>query len=526
MPPSLSAIERGNPPPRRKSCAACIKAKRRCDLRQPSCLRCSQRKIDCSYPTHIDNLSKRRSDTASSPTGIISPNVQPQELMKDALPEMTPWDTGFDFNMDMNPSYNLACSSFPSISFDEPALPGLDFLDDMVNIDSTLTSSIPPTPGPLLEREDEMPVVVRPPKSQIASISRIQLLRAVSELIETRLRYSMDAFKRAPESMVVEGGTPWSHPALYRDSMPTCLEDALAACALHRAKNPANTAMIQRIIQLRYQRLLTAPVPTTNVSEMMARTHALILYQIMLFFDDSCAARALAEETASALSDSALTLMDFARHEDEDEDGDEDEGSSPRAIPLTPLTAARALYSDWTFQESLRRTLLVSFLLTQLQCLIRADFSSFAPTSYAPPQPSSTSSTLSHHQHAAATASATASAAGEDGPSCIPCDAPTMAAFNHAMQQSPYGDAARCNPQMLLCRSLTLSAHLWHARDPVEFAVAWRDKKHLVAQPWNIWKRIDVAQPDDIDQFGRILMTSGMGIAEAKGWFASKGGRL
>lgn len=153
----------------------------------------------------------------------MSPNAQPQELMKDTLPEMPCWETGFDFNMDMSPSYNLACASFPTIEFDEPTFSGLEFLDDVVNMDSTL-SSIPPTPSPPLELEDPMQVVVRSPKSQIASLSRMQLLRAASELIETRLRYSMDAFKRAPENMVLEGGTPWSHPALYRDSMPTCLE--------------------------------------------------------------------------------------------------------------------------------------------------------------------------------------------------------------------------------------------------------------------------------------------------------------
>ncbi|RYC54141.1 hypothetical protein CHU98_g12068, partial [Xylaria longipes] len=344
MPPSLSAIERGNPPPRRKSCAACIKAKRRCDLHQPSCLRCSQRKIDCSYPTHIENQGKKRSDTTSSPTGT-SPDAQPQELMKDPLPEMAPWEASFDFNMDMSPSYSPACSSFPTISFDEPTLPGLEFLD-VVNMDSTL-SSIPPSPGPFLELEDPMPVVVRSPKSSIASLSRIQLLRAASEFIEKRLRYSLDAFKRAPENMVVEGGTPWSHPALYRDSMPTCLE-----------------AMIQRVIEQRYQKLITTPIPTTSVSELMARTHALILYQIILFFDDSPPARSLAEETVSALGDSAMALLEFVRHEDEEDDSIADPS---RNIPLYPLTAARALYNDWTFQESIRRTLLVSFLLTQLQ---------------------------------------------------------------------------------------------------------------------------------------------------------------
>ncbi|RWA10254.1 hypothetical protein EKO27_g4860, partial [Xylaria grammica] len=111
-------------------------------------------------------------------------------------------------------------------------------------------------------------------------------------------------------------------------------------------------------------------------------------------------------------------------------------------------------------------------------------------------------------------------------PSCGAPDATALAAIRHALQQTPYADEHGCDSKLLLCRSFTLSAHLWHARDPVDFAVAWRDKQHLVAQPWNVWKRIDTAQADDIDGLGRILMTSGMGIEEAKGWFASRGGSL
>ncbi|KAI0867690.1 hypothetical protein GGS24DRAFT_484835 [Hypoxylon argillaceum] len=515
MPPSLSAVERGNPPPRRKSCAACIKAKRRCDLRQPSCLRCSQRKIDCAYP---EGIRRSSSNTTSSPA-VMSPAAQAQEFMKDPLAEMVSWEASFDFNMDLSPSsssYNPACTSFPTMAFDTPAIPGLEFFDEVVNMDDTL-GSMSPTPGLGLELEPEepLPIVLRSPKPQIASLPRIQLLRAASELIEKRLSYSLDTFKRAPEEMVLEGGTPWSHPALYQESMPTCLEDALGACALHRAKNAKNSAVIQRVLELRYQKLVTAPIPpAAGAADLMARTHALILYQIMLFFDDasSCAARALAEETISALGDSAMALMAFVRHESEDDEGDSSAADPARNIPLYPLTAARALYHDWTFQESLRRTLLVAFLLTQLQCLMRADFSTFMAQSFA--------------AVAAATGEPPASMA--DPPSCVSsADASTIAAIRHAMQESPLAaDAAKCDPRLLLCRSLTLSAHLWHARDPVQFAVAWRDKKHLVAHPWNIWRRIDAAQPDDIDQLGRILMTSGMGIDEAKGWFASKGGRL
>ncbi|KAI0421489.1 hypothetical protein F5X98DRAFT_245507 [Xylaria grammica] len=508
MAPSLSAIERGNPPPRRKSCAACIKAKRRCDLRQPSCLRCSQRKIDCSYPTHVESLSKKCGET-TSPQTEASPNVQPQELMKDPFAEISSWDTNFDFNMNLSPSYNPSCLSFPSLSFDEPALPGFEFFSEDMNMDNAL-NSIPPTPGPTaeLELEDPMPLVPKSQTPQIASLSRIQLIRAASELTEKRLRYSIDAFKRAPEEMVLEGGTPWSHPALYRDSMPAFLEDALAACGLHRAKNTTNTAMIQRVIELRYQRLLAAPIPTGNAAEILARTHALILYQIMLFFNDSCSARALAEETLPALTDSAMALLEFARYEPEDEEDDDGAPRPARNIPLYPLTAARTLYADWTFQESLRRTLLIAFLFTQLQCLLRADFSNFMSQSFAPPS------------------MATCLSPTSQAPSCGAPDATALAAIRYALQQTPYADEHKCDSKLLLCRSFTLSAHLWHARDPVDFAVAWRDKQHLVAQPWNVWERIDTAQADDIDGLGRILMTSGMGIEEAKGWFASRGGSL
>lgn len=42
--------ERNASIPRRKSCTACAKAKRRCDLALPVCSRCSLRQLDCCYP--------------------------------------------------------------------------------------------------------------------------------------------------------------------------------------------------------------------------------------------------------------------------------------------------------------------------------------------------------------------------------------------------------------------------------------------------------------------------------------------
>jgi hypothetical protein len=158
----------------------------------------------------------------------ISPSLlQSQELAKGLFPEMeTSWETsGFDFNMDMNPQ--PSCLIFPTMPFDEPPLQGLEFLDEIVSMENTLSAiPVPSTPGRTSAApvEDPMSVVLRSPRPEMASMSRIQLLRVASELIEKRLRYTIDAFKRTPETMVLEGGTPWSHPALYQDSMPAFLE--------------------------------------------------------------------------------------------------------------------------------------------------------------------------------------------------------------------------------------------------------------------------------------------------------------
>jgi hypothetical protein len=144
-----------------------------------------------------------------------------QEMMKESLLEMTSWDTSFHSNMDMN---QPPCPTFPTLSFNEPSFEDLNFLDDAASVDNMLSAMGPPTPAPTAAIEDPMPIVLRSPKAEMPSLLRIQLLRATSELTEKRLRYGIEAFKRAPEKMMLEGGTPWSHPAIYRDSMPEFLE--------------------------------------------------------------------------------------------------------------------------------------------------------------------------------------------------------------------------------------------------------------------------------------------------------------
>lgn len=83
-----------------------------------------------------------------------------------------------------------------------------------------------------------------------------------------------------------------------------------------------------------------------------------------------------------------------------------------------------------------------------------------------------------------------------------------------------------CDGRLGLCHSWTLSAQLWRAKTPIEFAKACRDRKYFVVTDAQFKPVLEQAQADDVDSFGRILISCLLGIKEAEGWFASRGGSL
>lgn len=72
----------------------------------------------------------------------------------------------------------------------------------------------------------------------------------------------------------------------------------------------------------------------------------------------------------------------------------------------------------------------------------------------------------------------------------------------------------------------TLSAHLWQASDPVEFAAAWAGKKHFVVRRKAVLSTLADATCDDVEDFGKMILTTAMGITQAKVWLASIGATL
>lgn len=171
--------------------------------------------------------------------------------------------------------------------------------------------------------------------------------------------------------------------------------------------------MVIRIIEARAQNLTCTLLPAASRLDVLARTHALLLYQIICLFDGDIHARAAAEAAIPALEAAAVTLLDHVTFEDPS-----DERSVTVADPLclSQPGATREFWEDWVFQESARRTVLITFHMLQLYRLL-------------------------------------------SGQRPMRCDS---------------------KPYMYMCYPWTLSAHLWHARDSVDFALAWKKKRHFV----------------------------------------------
>ncbi|RSL51835.1 hypothetical protein CEP53_008297 [Fusarium sp. AF-6] len=428
---SLTARERRNPPPRRKSCAACTKAKRRCDFAAPACLRCSQRCIPCHYPSRTPR--GQTTTTSSSSPETIMPGLLTNESASSTPPAVGQLDEPIvdDFN---------AVIADIDTNFNELASFGVPLDDATLDLIQPSLELLPPS-----TRE----------------------FGAIPEAITSRLKFSIAEIQKAPSTMVLENQTPWCHALLYKNEMPRSMQgkvhlssvadsltlsaDAHAACALYLAKNRVNSPFIFRSIETRVNDLLSSPPPITPL-ECLAHTQALLLYQIIRLFDGDIGARASAERMIPAIESSAMSLFSHVQYDLD--------GTSTCSLPLFPIAPAKTFWMDWILQESLRRTLLFTFYFMQIYRIM----------------------------------------AGYRG--------------------------LQCDGRMGLCHSWTLSAHLWNARSPLAFAEAWTNKKHLVVTDALFGKVLQEAMAHDIDVLGRIFISSLLGVDEAEGWFASRGGKL
>lgn len=529
MPQSLSAVERGNPPPRRKSCAGCISAKRRCDLVQPSCARCTQRSMPCKYPPGVPAAAGAR---ARAPHRQPTQGAGSAEAAPTPLQMELPLSFSLDMIEDMATPANSA-SMFTTTYGDASGLlvPDLNigrtignnnsnnvslFDDPMLDIThASLASNSPSTPStvelPQQPQENEafwndvLNSITQPTKdmfpaaiqvnpwepirpstalvplstqltSQICGGALPAWPESVAAIFASRLKYILETCSNSPTSIVLENSTPWSHQALWASSagMPRTMQDAQACCALHMARTPVNTDVINRNLDSRALDLMLTPMPFSRersqqssslvgpesppLVEQLAHTQALLLHLLMRMNDTA----PLAEKIGEALEDSTTALLQAMQ-------ADTSTARAPgpdTVLPLYPLAPARDAWRAWVVAESVRRTALISFVVRQIFSLQRGR--------------------------------------------TMPCGDETFRMFQ-----------------------FSCPASLWAANDAVTFALAWRaasgdaatgsrDKRKVV-NIMQLQSAMESGEPDDFDLLGKMSLTAVFGIDEVKGWYASKG---
>lgn len=183
------------------------------------------------------------------------------------------------------------------------------------------------------------------------------------------------------------GGCPFIHPHLYRPRLPECAQVAFTTMTSYVHRTEATTDLVLRIVEDQASRLLSdngvapedgggchlgdrrpgasslsspsspsSPPSASTVGlgllEQLARTHALVVYQVISLFDGDIRARHLAEDRQTTLGRWAGQLMESAAQSLT--------GQLASAAAAAATADAEHPWYFWILSESIRRTWMVA----------------------------------------------------------------------------------------------------------------------------------------------------------------------
>lgn len=332
---------------RRKSCNACVKSKRRCDLTLPICQRCLTKGAVCEYPwavagpvssswetnvpatdqgtsvtrynANIPVLGPPWESTSIDVTSFLPSNPSAPSIPKPLSPgipslfnDLGGW-TGSPYPLDLEAS----TSSPPSIQYALPPLPS----------DTTAPSDGPITTG---------------------------------SIFQARTEYAARRFAGQPRALAELGHTIFIHHTQVAAS--AVLQDALAACALHALRNTANAALVRAEVARRAARLVAAMAAAEEEAEraveidLLPPVQALLVYQCVRLFGDDVGERARAERDEVRLRSWAARLRGQVRPLGGGGGGGSGGGGG---------------WACWVREESVRRTVLAVELLTGVYAFLK-----------------------------------------------------------------------------------------------------------------------------------------------------------
>ena len=319
--PTVGAVHLG------KACISCIRSKRRCDKKLPSCHRCTQKDIICRYPSERPY------------------SRHPARAQRGS------WDTyGESF-----------CQA------DDPLIFGLGGGGDGREYTSSNESCVP---GPFEPGLMDLGAPIEVQGLWYRREDSWGIHYGNSADVEPGIRLTdlkdyKNTIRGWLQQWVGEGHCPFIHRELYADTgLPQCLQDAFASLAAYSTKNEKNEAMVMQLVEDKANSLLRAAHADgqdLRITQRIARVQALFVYQFIRLFDGDIRQRAQSEKSIPVLAGWANQLLESARLE-----------ATMRCLDSSrsqPLPAVE--WRDWIRAESVRRTWMVALYTQAIYTTLR-----------------------------------------------------------------------------------------------------------------------------------------------------------
>ncbi|RYP89614.1 hypothetical protein DL770_004261 [Monosporascus sp. CRB-9-2] len=178
----------------------------------------------------------------------------------------------------------------------------------------------------------------------------------------TKIGYVLKVFKNLHVAFARDNCAPHIHRYLYKDHMPQFILQAFSVCMLYTNKTDANRGMILRVLHDNVTTLLTSSGATTLTPlEKLARVQVLIFYQTIRMFDGDIT---LAQQAGDDFKWLQSWIGDLCGLRD----------NLVGSVYLDDVALRNKppqSWERWIFAESLRRTVIMGYILKALWDLLK-----------------------------------------------------------------------------------------------------------------------------------------------------------
>ena len=174
-----------------------------------------------------------------------------------------------------------------------------------------------------------------------------------------RVLFGAKQLKSLPNIFFQRGANCFLHRHLYEEHSPVIIQDAFSASALYAGRNMSNESLVWADINRKTRDLVQNSEPTFSTSRhLLASVQAMLIYQMIRLFDGNIRQRVDAEADEIVLLGWTEQLM--ARLQPLNSPSS---GSLSSEISFPAGITNSTQWHDWIFHESMRRTVLVVYML-------------------------------------------------------------------------------------------------------------------------------------------------------------------